>query len=111
MLQWMLGDCRVFVVKNRAGQYRGGGYDYRHPEVPEGALGIIEATTAARADQPGGSSLDAWRAGTVVIGGFAVNKMDTWTFEEKQRGDERVLEEFSVNPKRLRFRGHQAPLL
>jgi len=46
--------------------------------------------------------------GTVVIGGFAVNKMLTWDFIEPQPGDEEVLEKFSVNPPNVYGYGHQA---
>ncbi|HIG56699.1 MAG TPA: hypothetical protein EYQ18_22500 [Candidatus Handelsmanbacteria bacterium] len=30
--------------------------------------------------------------GSVVIGGFAVNKMQTWAFEDVQEGDDDVLD-------------------
>jgi len=73
-----------------------------------GALGIIEATTAARPINLEGSISVLGAHGTVVIGGFAVNKMDVWAFEEPLDGDERVLEEYSVNPPNVYGFGHQA---
>ena len=46
--------------------------------------------------------------GSVVIGGFAVNKMESWAFEEELDGDNKVLEQFSVNPPNVYGFGHQA---
>jgi len=43
-----------------------------------------------------------------VVGGVAVNKMQTWIFEDEQDGDANVLEEFSVNPPNVYGFGHQA---
>jgi UDP-N-acetyl-2-amino-2-deoxyglucuronate dehydrogenase len=46
--------------------------------------------------------------GTVVIGGFAVNKMLTWRFTHEEEGDAEVLERYSVNPPSVYGFGHQA---
>jgi predicted dehydrogenase len=46
--------------------------------------------------------------GTVVIGGFAVNEMQTWNFVEAQPGDDEVLSQYSVNPPNVYGFGHQA---
>ena len=43
-----------------------------------------------------------------MIGGFAVNKMESWAFEEELDGDNKVLEQFSVNPPNVYGFGHQA---
>ena len=45
-----------------------------------GALGVIEATTAARPRDLEGSISVLGEQGTVEIGGFAVNEMRTWQF-------------------------------
>jgi predicted dehydrogenase len=73
-----------------------------------GALGVIEATTAARPVDLEGSISILGEKGSVVIGGFAVNKMETWTFEDELEGDKEVLEKFSVNPPNVYGFGHQA---
>ena len=47
-----------------------------------GALGIIEATTATRPDNLEGSVSFLGEGGSVVLGGFATNKVDTWNFTD-----------------------------
>jgi len=73
-----------------------------------GALGIIEATTATRPHDLEGSISVLGESGSVVIGGFAVNKMLSWAFENEQEGDYDVLEKYSVNPPNVYGFGHQA---
>ena len=63
-----------------------------------GALGIVEATTAVRPKDLEGSLSILGETGTVEIGGFAVNQMKVWSFTEPQEGDEDVMEKYSVNP-------------
>ena len=73
-----------------------------------GALGVIEATTAARPADLEGSISILGEKGSVVIGGFAVNKMECWAFEDELEGDKDVLKQFSVNPPNVYGFGHQA---
>lgn len=73
-----------------------------------GALGVIEATTAARPTDLEGSLSILGEGGTVEIGGFAVNEMKVWRFTQSELGDERVLSDFSVNPPNVYGFGHQA---
>lgn len=77
-------------------------------EFANGALGIVEATNAARPRDLEGSLSILGEGGTVVIGGFAVNKIQTWEFSEPLPGDDEVLEKFSVNPPSVYGYGHQA---
>lgn len=77
-------------------------------QFANGALGIIEATNAVRPRDLEGSLSVMGEGGTVVIGGFAVNKMITWDFEEPQPEDDEVLDKFSVNPPNVYGYGHQA---
>lgn len=77
-------------------------------QFANGALGVVEATNAARPRDLEGSLSILGECGTVVIGGFAVNKMLTWDFAEPRPGDEDVLEKFSVNPPNVYGYGHQA---
>ena len=67
-----------------------------------------EATTATRPANLEGSISILGENGTVVIGGVAVNEMQTWLFEDELKGDSDVLEEFSVNPPNVYGFGHQA---
>lgn len=73
-----------------------------------GALGIIEATTATRPKDLEGSLSMLGEKGTVEIGGFAVNQMKVWNFVETQEEDEVVMEKYSVNPPNVYGFGHQA---
>jgi predicted dehydrogenase len=73
-----------------------------------GALGIIEATTAARPKDLEGSLSLLGEGGTVEVGGFAVNQMKTWNFVEPLPGDEDMMEKYSVNPPSVYGFGHQA---
>lgn len=77
-------------------------------EFANGALGIIEATTATRPKDLEGSISIMGDKGTVEIGGFAVNEMKTWNFAEPQVGDDEVLSKYSVNPPNVYGFGHQA---
>jgi UDP-N-acetyl-2-amino-2-deoxyglucuronate dehydrogenase len=69
---------------------------------------VIEATTATRPHDLEGSISILGEGGTVVIGGFAVNEMKTWTFAEKTPEDDEVLAKYSVNPPSVYGFGHKA---
>ena len=110
MLEWMMGDViSVFAMSRTA---------LVNIEVEDtavvtlrfanGALGVIEATTATRPKDLEGSLSILGEGGTVVIGGFAVNEMKTWNFVSPQPGDEDVLAKYSVNPPNVYGFGHQA---
>jgi predicted dehydrogenase len=73
-----------------------------------GALGVIEATTAARPTDLEGSISILGESGTVEIGGFAVNELKTWRFSKPEPGDETVMRDFSVNPPNVYGFGHKA---
>jgi predicted dehydrogenase len=73
-----------------------------------GALGVIEATTAARPRDLEGSMSVLGEGGAVEIAGFAVNKMKTWNFVESSQGDDQVMDRYSVNPPNVYGFGHQA---
>src|SRR5260221_902937 len=73
-----------------------------------GALGIIEATTAARPTDLEGSLSILGEKGTVEIAGFAVNQIRHWRFIDELASDKDVVEKFSVNPPNVYGFGHQA---
>lgn len=73
-----------------------------------GALGIIEATTAARPTDLEGSLSILGEKGTVEIAGFAVNEIRHWRFVDELPLDKDVVEKFSVNPPNVYGFGHQA---
>lgn len=57
-----------------------------------GALGVVEATTATRPQDLEGSISVLGSNGSVVIGGFAVNRLETWKFSEPVAEDVSVFE-------------------
>jgi len=110
MLEWMMGDVEsVFAkISTALADVETEDTAIVTLKFKSGALGIIEATTAARPTNLEGSISILGENGTVVVGGVAVNEMQTWTFEDKQDGDSDVLEKFSVNPPNVYGFGHQA---
>jgi UDP-N-acetyl-2-amino-2-deoxyglucuronate dehydrogenase len=68
-----------------------------------GALGVLEATTATRPQDLEGSISILGEKGTVVIGGFFMNELVTWKFEDKQPIDDVVLAQFGKNPTELGY--------
>lgn len=71
-----------------------------------GALGVIEATTAARPVDLEGSISVLGEHGTVEVGGFAMNEIKVWRFDEERPGDKDVVERFSTNPPDVYGFGH-----
>src|SRR5262245_7004947 len=68
-----------------------------------GALGVLEATTATRPKDLEGSISILGEKGTVVIGGFFMNELVTWNFEDKLPIDDVVFEQFGKNPSELGY--------
>jgi len=63
-----------------------------------GALGTIEATTAARPKDLEGSISVLGEGGSVEIGGFAMDELRTWQFAHPLPSDEEVLRTSARNP-------------
>jgi UDP-N-acetyl-2-amino-2-deoxyglucuronate dehydrogenase len=70
-----------------------------------GALGVVEATTCARPTDLEGSLSILGERGAVVLGGFAVNRVDTWNFDVPSAEDEDAAE-WSQNPPSVYGYGH-----
>ena len=110
MLEWMMGDVESVFAKMTTALADVETEDTAIVTLKfkNGALGIIEATTATRPTNLEGSISILGEHGTVVVGGVAVNEMQTWAFEDEQNSDSNILEEFSVNPPNVYGFGHQA---
>lgn len=110
MLEWMMGDVdSVFAMGNTAlVDIEAEDTAVVSLKFSNGALGIIEATTATRPGDLEGSISILGEGGAVVVGGFAMNKMVTWSFVEEQPADSTVMERFSVNPPNVYGFGHHA---
>ncbi len=110
MLQWLMGDVESVFAKANASIVNIEAEDTAVVTLKfkNGALGIIEATTATRPSDLEGSISILGEKGSVVISGFAVNKIQTWAFVDKQKEDDNILEKYSVNPPNVYGFGHQA---
>lgn len=110
LLEWMLGDVDTVFAMSRTALARIEAEDTAIVTLrfKNGALGVIEATTAARPKDLEGSISILGEGGTVEIGGFAVNEMKTWSFAKAEPGDDEVLAKFSVNPPNVYGFGHKA---
>jgi UDP-N-acetyl-2-amino-2-deoxyglucuronate dehydrogenase len=63
-----------------------------------GALGVLEATTGARPRDLEGSISILGEKGSVVIGGFFMNELVTWNFQDARPEDAQVFEQYGRNP-------------
>lgn len=110
MLEWMLGEVdSVFAMSTTAlANIEAEDTAVVTLKFKNGALGVIEATTAVRPKDLEGSISILGEGGSVEIGGFAVNKMKVWNFVETMPGDDEVMEKYSVNPPNVYGFGHQA---
>lgn len=109
LLEWMMGEVESVFAKSRTALVDIEAEDTAVVvlKFKNGALGIIEATTATRPKDLEGSISILGEKGSVEIGGFAVNEMKVWNFSEKEAGDEEVMEKYSVNPPNVYGFGHQ----
>ena len=110
LLEWMMGEVdSVQAMSSRAlANIEAEDTVIVNVRFKNGALGIIEATTAVRPKDLEGSLSILGENGTVEIGGFAVNQMKVWNFTSTQDGDDEVMEKYSVNPPNVYGFGHQA---
>ena len=110
LLEWMLGDVESVFAKSKTALVEIEAEDTAVVilKFRNGALGVIEATTAIRPKDLEGSLSVLGEKGSVEIGGFAVNEMKTWNFSESLDDDEEVIEKYSVNPPNVYGFGHQA---
>lgn len=109
LLEWMMGEVESVFAKSTTALVDIETEDTAVATLKfrNGALGIIEATTATRPKDLEGSISILGEKGTVEIGGFAVNEMKTWSFIEPMEGDE-TISEFSENPPNVYGFGHKA---
>ena len=108
LLEWMLGEpasvfayARTALVDIEAEDTGVALIKFRN-----GALGLIEATTACRPRDLEGSVSILGERGSVEIGGFAVNQMKVWEFVDKTPDDDDVLTQSRENPPDVYGFGH-----
>ena len=110
LLEWMMGEVESVFAKSKKALVDIEAEDTAIVVLKfrNGALGLIEATTAIRPKDLEGSISILGETGSVEIGGFAVNEMKTWNFSEVTEEDSQVIEKYSVNPPNVYGFGHQA---
>lgn len=110
LLEWMMGDVESVFAKSKNALANIEAEDTAVVilKFRNGALGVIEATTAIRPKDLEGSISILGETGSVEVGGFAVNEMKTWNFSEIRKEDKDVINKYSVNPPNVYGFGHQA---
>lgn len=93
LLQWMLGEWESVYAKAGTSLVDIEAEDTGVAVIKfrNGALGVVEATNATRPSDLEGSLSLLGERGSAVIGGFAVNQVETWQFAQPEAGDEDVV--------------------
>jgi UDP-N-acetyl-2-amino-2-deoxyglucuronate dehydrogenase len=110
LLMWMLGQVESVVAMTATQLVNVETEDTAAVllRFTNGALGIVEATTATRPVDLEGSLSILGEKGTVVIGGFAVNELVTWKFENPTPEDASAIEDSRTMPDNVYGFGHEA---
>lgn len=109
LLEWMLGEPVSVMAKTGTylGKIEAEDTGAAIIKFKNGSLGIVEATTATRPLDLEGSLSILGEKGSVVIGGFSVNKMETWNFEDSDADETTdVLRQFAEVPQNVYGFGH-----
>jgi predicted dehydrogenase len=109
LLEWMLGEPISVFAKSRTALVNIETEDTGVAVITfaNGAIGVVEATTATRPKDLEGSISILGEFGTVEIAGFAVNEVKTWAFKPSLPEDETIMTEYNQNPPSVYGFGHQ----
>jgi len=109
LLEWMLGEPVSVFAKSRTALVNIETEDTGVAVITfrNGALGVVEATTATRPKDLEGSLSILGEKGSVEIGGFAVNEMKVWNFAGHEDESKAVLEQFHEMPPNVYGFGHR----
>ena len=110
LLEWMLGDVDSVFAMSRTALVDIETEDTAVATLrfANGALGVVEATTATRPTDLEGSLSLLGEGGTVEIGGYAVNEMKVWNFVESRPEDAAVIADLRPRPPDVYGFGHRA---
>ena len=108
LLQWFLGPIESVQCQTANRLLRLEAEDTAAAifKAKDGALGILEATVAARPENLEGSLSILGEKGSVVIGGVAVNHILYWKFAETEPQDERIQHQASQQVPTVYGAGH-----
>jgi len=100
MLIWMMGDVEsvMAMTSTRLVKIEAEDTGIAIVKFCNGALGVIEATTATRPKDLEGSLSILGEKGSVEVGGFFMNQLKTWQFQDILPVDETIWANFSKNP-------------
>jgi predicted dehydrogenase len=100
MLEWMMGAVETVtaMTSTRLADIEAEDTGVAIVRFANGALGVIEATTATRPKDLEGSLSILGERGSVVVGGFAMNELVTWEFEDEREEDATILQTHGRNP-------------
>jgi UDP-N-acetyl-2-amino-2-deoxyglucuronate dehydrogenase len=98
-LNWLMGpvDSVCATIENRINDLEAEDTMVAIIRFANGALGTIEATTAARPRDFEASLSVVGEKGIAVIGGVGLNQVDTWEFLAPELGDSTVKANFSTD--------------
>jgi UDP-N-acetyl-2-amino-2-deoxyglucuronate dehydrogenase len=110
MLSWFMGEAESVHARGMAALVNIEAEDTAVATVrfANGALGVIEATTASRPRDLEGSFSILGSGGAVEVAGFAMNEIRSWQFASSLESDQEVIARYSVNPPNVYGFGHQA---
>jgi UDP-N-acetyl-2-amino-2-deoxyglucuronate dehydrogenase len=96
-INWLLGpiDSVNATITNRLNDLEAEDTLVAIMKFESGALGTIEATTAARPEDYEASLSVVGEKGMVLVGGIALNKIETWEFVEPIPMDESIPDQYS----------------
>jgi UDP-N-acetyl-2-amino-2-deoxyglucuronate dehydrogenase len=100
LLEWMLGEVESVSGMATTALARIEAEDTAVATVrfANGALGLVEATTATRPKDLEGSLSVLGEKGSVVVGGFSANELATWNFAEAKPEDATIFATHGRNP-------------
>lgn len=101
MLVWMMGEVEsvVAMTSTRLANIEAEDTGVAILRFRNGAVGVVEATTATRPKDLEGSISILGEKGSVVVGGFAMDQLATWEFSETYPADAKIFETHGENPK------------
>lgn len=100
MLIWLMGEVESVMAKTatRLVNIEAEDTGVAILRFKNGALGILEATTATRPKDLEGSISILGEKGSVEIGGFFMNELKTWNFSEPDEMDKDIWEMYAKVP-------------
>ncbi len=107
MLNWLIGEIECVSALGIKALVKIESFDtvIVNLKFKSGAIGVIEATTASRPNDLEGSISILGSKGSVVIGGFSMNLIDTWKFSKNVKKDTEIFK-YSSKPKSVYGHGH-----